>query len=239
MMYLSWVLMWFEAISWLIINLDKSELISVGGVENAEALVAKLGCKVGSLPSTYLGLPLGAPHRSVAVWDGVEERLRKKLARWKSQYISKGERITLIQSTLASMPIYFMFVFALPKKVRLRIEQIQRDFLWGGRALERKPHLFGWGLVCLDKNKGGLWVKCLSTLKKAFLCKWNWRFANERGAFWNQVIRGKFGEEQGGWCSKEVRGGYGVGLWKTIRREWIVVSSRLSFLVGNGQRVKF
>ena len=25
-----------------------------------------------------------------------------------------------------------------------------------------------------------------------------WRFANERGVFWNQVIRGKFGEEQGG-----------------------------------------
>ena len=53
------------------------------------------------------------------------------------------------------------------------------------------------------------------------------------------MIRGKFGEEQGGWCSKEVRDGYGVGLWKTIRREWIVVSSRLSFVVGNGQKVKF
>ena len=53
------------------------------------------------------------------------------------------------------------------------------------------------------------------------------------------MIRGKFREEQGGWCSKEVRGGYGVGLWKAIRREWHVVSSRLSFVVGNGQMVKF
>ena len=51
--------------------------------------------------------------------------------------------------------------------------------------------------------------------------------------------KGKVWGEQGGWCSKEVRGGYGVGLWKTIRREWIVVISRLSFVVGNGQRVKF
>ena len=39
------------------------------------------------------------------------------------------------------------------------------------------------------------------------------------GFFWNQVTMGKFGEEQGGWCSKEGRGGYGVGLWKAIRRE--------------------
>lgn len=82
--------------------------------------------------------------------------MRKKLARWKSQYISKGGRITLIQSTLASMPIYFMPVLSMPKRFRLRIEQIQRDFLWGGGALERKPYLVRWGLVCLDKNKGGL-----------------------------------------------------------------------------------
>ncbi|RVW38025.1 hypothetical protein CK203_108586 [Vitis vinifera] len=43
-----------------------------------------------------------------------------------------------------------------------------------------------------------------------------------REAFWNQVITGKYGKEQMDWCSKEVRGGYGVGLWKTFRKEWIV-----------------
>ena len=57
------------------------------------------------------------------------------------------------------------------------------------------------------KEKGGLRVKCLSNLNKALLCKWNWRFANEREALWNQVIRGKYGEERGAWC----------GLWKGIR----------------------
>ena len=122
MMYLSWTLMWFEAISRLRINLDKSELIPMDSVENAEALAVELGCKVGSLSSTHLCLPLSVPHRSVVVWDGVEERMRKKLARWRSQYISKRGKITLIRSTLASMPIYFMFVLSLPRKVRLRIE---------------------------------------------------------------------------------------------------------------------
>ena len=41
------------------------------------------------------------------------------------------------------MPIYYMFLFAIPRKVRLRLEKIQRDFLWGGAALESKPHLNG------------------------------------------------------------------------------------------------
>ena len=83
MVYLSWLLMWFEAISGLRINLDKSDILSVGRVENLEALALEVGCKVGRLPSSYLGIPLGANHKSVAVWDGVEERFRKRLAMWK------------------------------------------------------------------------------------------------------------------------------------------------------------
>ena len=80
MAYLSWLLMWFEAISGLRINLDKNEILPVGRVKNMEALALEAGCKVGRLPSSYLGIPLGANHKSVAVWDGVEERFRKRLA---------------------------------------------------------------------------------------------------------------------------------------------------------------
>ena len=148
--------MWFEAISGLRINLEKSELIPVGCVENVEDLAAKLGCKVGSLPSSYLRLLLGATFKSVAAWDGVYKRFQKRLAMWKRQYISKGGRITLIWSTLASFPIYYMFVLYLPRTVRLRLERIHRDFLWGGGALNRKTHLVRWTTICLDNKKEGL-----------------------------------------------------------------------------------
>ena len=59
--------MWFEAISGLRINLNKSEIIPMGRVDNVEMLAVELGCGVGSLPTTYLGLPLGAPHRLMGV----------------------------------------------------------------------------------------------------------------------------------------------------------------------------
>ncbi|RVW76194.1 Transposon TX1 uncharacterized 149 kDa protein [Vitis vinifera] len=61
MTYVSWLLMWFEACSGLRINLEKSELIPVGRVHDIEDLALELGCKVGGLPSCYLGLPLGTP----------------------------------------------------------------------------------------------------------------------------------------------------------------------------------
>ncbi|RVX04845.1 LINE-1 retrotransposable element ORF2 protein [Vitis vinifera] len=87
---LSWILAWFEAASGLRINLAKSELIPIGEVEEIEEMTMELGCKVRTLPSVYLGLPLGAHHKATSMWDGVEERMRRRLALWKRQYISKG-----------------------------------------------------------------------------------------------------------------------------------------------------
>ena len=239
MTYLSWLLMWFEACSGLKINLEKSELILVGRVHDMEGLVLELGCKVGGLPSCYLGLPLGAPFNSLAVWDGVEERFPRRLAMWKRQYISKGGRLTLIRSTLSSMPIYFMSLFYMPRKVRLRLEKIQRDFLWGGGALVQKPHLVRWNLVCLDKKKSGLGVRNLALMNSALLCKWNWRYANERETFWRRVISLKYGEEEGGWRTQEVNGRNGVRLWKAIRKKRFLLDGRLTYHVGSGQRVGF
>ena len=63
--FLSWLLMWFDALLGVSINLSKNKIFLVGRIENAEVLALELGCKVGTLPSSYLGLPLGALHNSV------------------------------------------------------------------------------------------------------------------------------------------------------------------------------
>ncbi|RVW77230.1 putative ribonuclease H protein [Vitis vinifera] len=212
LLYMGWLLMWFEAISGLRVNLEKSELIPVGRVENVDELADEFGYRVGKLPSTYLGMPLGAPFKSVAAWDGIEERFRKKLAMWKRQCLEWLESDW---------------------------KKIQRDFLWGGGALVQKPHLVKWSIVCLDKRSGGLGVKNLGAFNRALLGKWVWRFANERKALWNQVIRGKYGEERGGWRSCEPREAYGLGLWKAISKMGHKVTPFVGFVVGDGEKVKF
>ena len=45
-------------------------MILVGEVDNLEELACEIGCKVGKLSFSYLGLPLGASYKLVAVWDG-------------------------------------------------------------------------------------------------------------------------------------------------------------------------
>ena len=138
---MSWILFWFEAASGLKINLDKSEVIPVREVEEVNEMAVELGCRVGQLFAVYLGLPLGAPNKATSVWDGVEEKVRRRLALWKRQYNSKSGRITLIKSTMASMPLYQMSLFRMPKSVARRLEKLQRDFLWGKGNLEKKSPL--------------------------------------------------------------------------------------------------
>ena len=78
LIFWKWVVICFEVVLGLKINLQKSEIIPVGGVEKVDRVAAVFGCKVGNLPTNYLGLPLGASHKLCRVWDGVEERFKKK-----------------------------------------------------------------------------------------------------------------------------------------------------------------
>ena len=173
------------------------------------------------------------------MWDGVEERFRKRLVNWKRQYISKGGRLTLIRSCLSNLPTYAMSLFRMPRKVKIRLEKIQRDFLLGGGNLERKIHLVKWDIVCSSKMKGGLGIHRLTNFNKALLGKWNWRFALEENSVWRNIISLKYGMEDGGWFSNTPRGSYEVGLWKDIGKEVIQIRQNCSFEVGNGRKVRF
>ena len=57
-LFLHMILIWFEAAFGLKINLGKSELVPIGMVHNLDLLLTVLGCKQGTLPMNYLGLPL-------------------------------------------------------------------------------------------------------------------------------------------------------------------------------------
>ena len=72
---------WFQAISGLKINLGKSELVPVGTVPEVEDLAAVLGCKVATLPMSYLGLPLGSSFKDKTIWNGIVEKMEFRLAK--------------------------------------------------------------------------------------------------------------------------------------------------------------
>jgi hypothetical protein len=174
----------FEAVSGLRINLGKSELVPIGEVEDVESLAHMLGCRIGSLSMTYLGMSLGASFKSISIWNGVIEKVERRLASWNKLYLSKGGRVTLIHSTLSSIPSYYLSMFLIPVSVAKKLERLQRNFLWNGMGDETKLHLVNWHRICSPIKAGGLGVRNVINFNQALLGKWILRFSRERDALW-------------------------------------------------------
>ena len=91
--------------------MSKSEMIPIGEVNNVNALAEILGCSVGSLPMTYLGMPLVvSPLFGIPYWKKIE----LNLVVWEKLYLSKGGGLALLKSTLSSIPTYFFNSFHHP-----------------------------------------------------------------------------------------------------------------------------
>ncbi|RVW89086.1 hypothetical protein CK203_040252 [Vitis vinifera] len=139
--------------SGLKVNLDKSEIISVGRVENVEGLTLKFGCKVSKFPSSYLGLPLGARFKEVAVWDEVEERLRKRL--------SFGKKVVYLQrgQTDFDLEHFVQYAYLLYVPV-LYAKEYKRKGGLGVRnlALLNKASYEAWVEDAWSHSGGGVWA---------------------------------------------------------------------------------
>ena len=128
-------------ISGLKINFLKSSLFGINVEQQFLSECADMiFCKLESLPSSYLGLPLGARANSTKAWDPVIEKFGKRLAGWKSSFISMGGRVTLLKAVFACLPVYFLSLFQIPKSVKDELDRIQRRFLWGGSSTNKKLH---------------------------------------------------------------------------------------------------
>jgi len=109
---MKFLLYYFEWMSGLKINYHKSEVIAFGvSSEEQNRIANMLNCKVGSLPMTYMGLPISDSNLGVHSFEGIVEKMRKKLQPWKGKNLSSGGRLVLTNSSMSSLPIYMMVMF--------------------------------------------------------------------------------------------------------------------------------
>ena len=98
--------------------------LSVGEVRNLNVLARALCYKVGSLPMTYLGMLLEAHYKDSSIWNHITKKMERWLSSWKRLYLSKDGKFTLLNSTLSSLPTYFLSLFTIPQAVAARLERI-------------------------------------------------------------------------------------------------------------------
>ena len=175
--------------SGLTINYEKSAIIPINCDETlVNELKMSLNCQVLSLPIKYLGIPLGANPKKVDTWEPILERIKKKLSGWKSKLLSRAGRLVLIKSVLNSLPLYYLGIFKMPKKVIKKINSLQSRFFWGLKDRGRSIPLVKWDISQKPKKLGGLGVGDLVVKNAALLFKWWWKFSSEGWPLWKQVV---------------------------------------------------
>lgn len=150
-----YILRCFELFSGLSINFGKSCLVGFGVDEEFLSLMAAAcKCKIGFFPFNYLGIPLGADPKNISSWNGIVDRVERKLSGWNSRSLSWAGRVVLINSVLSSLPIYFMSLFQALVIVINKIDKIRRNFLWGSARGRQKLVKVKWKQICMPKVKG-------------------------------------------------------------------------------------
>ena len=134
-----------------------------------------------TFPFVYLGIPIGANPMRDHMWEPIINKCERALAKWKQRHLSFGGRVTLIQSVLTSIPIYFLSFFRIPKKVLDKLVRVQRRFLWGGGLDNNKIAWIKWETVCLPEEKGGLGIKDINMFNLALIDKWRWNLFHNEG----------------------------------------------------------
>ncbi|CAJ2672826.1 unnamed protein product [Trifolium pratense] len=188
------ILRGFELVSGLKINFVKSKMYGINVDANFLAAAASfLSCSFDSIPFKFLGISVGANPRRQDTWQPIVDSLTKRLSSWSGRNLSIGGRITLINSVLSSLPLYFFSFYKAPRCIINKLVRIQRNFLWGGGLEDKKLCWIKWEQVCIPKDKGGLGVKDLELFSMALLCKWKWRCLNEKNAFWFDLLCYRYG----------------------------------------------
>ncbi|GJV69944.1 RNA-directed DNA polymerase, eukaryota, reverse transcriptase zinc-binding domain protein [Tanacetum coccineum] len=79
------------------------------------------------------------------------KRVKARINDWKNYSLSYAGRTQLIACVLASIQVYWVSVFKLPKMVINDIERLFKGFLWNKGDLQRGKAMVSWKEVCQDE----------------------------------------------------------------------------------------
>jgi hypothetical protein len=171
------------------VNYRKSNIYLINVSDQKMKILANtFHCKIGSMPFTYLGLPLGIQRPNLGAFLPLIQKIEKRLAST-SIFLSQAGRLQMVNAVFSSLPTYYTCTLKLPKTVIKHIDKLRRHCLWRGADLNaKKPPQVAWKSVCKPKFQGGLGVINLALQNKALLMKNLHKFYNKADIPWINII---------------------------------------------------
>jgi len=107
--------------------------------ERLDLLARTFGCSKGSLPFTYLGLPLGLTKPRMQEFMPLINKCERRLTSTRS-FLSQAGRLELTNAVFTSLPTFFMCTLKLPKNVIKKIDSFRKHCLWRGNTSMTENH---------------------------------------------------------------------------------------------------
>ncbi|EEE63350.1 hypothetical protein OsJ_18161 [Oryza sativa Japonica Group] len=225
----------FTRFSGLQINYHKSTLVPIHLAEESKEMVTQiLQCPTSSLPCSYLGLPLSTTKSTHNMLLPVISKVDKYLAGWMP--LSKGGRLTMINSIISAIPTYYMSCCIWPEKSIEAIDKIKRAFLWQGEKSIKGGHcLVAWKTVLLQKQQGGLGIRDLRAHNTALILKLANRVLTDSNDPMAKWFRQKYLQST---IQLKPRNN-DTPTWKLILSHFQILSSVAQVKLGNGRTTLF
>jgi hypothetical protein len=179
------------------INYHKSEFISVN-IENEDVVnrwAEIFGCPVGAFLVKYLGIPLHYTKLSREDLQPHVNKIIKRIIGCRGKLLSRADRIILIETCLASIPMYLLSFFKFPRWATDMINYHMANCFWDDYEGHRKLHLTNFHLICMEKEFGGLGIPDLRDLNLCLLGSWVKRFISDEGKLWRSIVGRKYYRE--------------------------------------------
>jgi hypothetical protein len=137
------------------VNYTKSNLILINIPDNRVHLfTSTLNCQLGSLPFTYLGLPLSTTKPRKEFFMPLIQCIQRRLPAC-TMYINYGSKLRMLNSVLSSLPMFYLCSLKLYQWVLAEVDKYRRHCLWRDKDLHKmNPPLAIWDLVCKPKDQG-------------------------------------------------------------------------------------
>ncbi|XP_057775017.1 uncharacterized protein LOC130993994 [Salvia miltiorrhiza] len=145
----------------------------------------------GSLPFTYLGVPIFRGKPKASHLRSIHDRIINKFGHWKGIQLSMAGRLCLIKSVISSSLTHSMLVYRWPHDLLKSLDSSCRNFLWNGDIRKKPVCSVSWDRVCSIKSEGGLGVRSFKTMNKCFLMKMAWKVI-EGNSFGYDILKQRY-----------------------------------------------
>ncbi|XP_042972903.1 uncharacterized protein LOC122304700 [Carya illinoinensis] len=160
--------------------------------EVQQAILQQAGLRAHGPFDKYLGLPSYVGRQKTKAFTSIVDRIKSKMASWKTKVLSQGGKEILLKSVLQSIPTYSMGIFKLPKSIIRILNRLLQSFWWGQTDSKSKVHWLSWQTMGKPKDQGGMGFRDFEFFNLALLAKQGWRIIQDPTSLAAQVLKAKY-----------------------------------------------